>query len=239
MANLYLDRERQLVGDAPPGRRTPTARAARSGPLPQRLDEQPGDRHRGRQQRHRRAVARRDAGRLRRRCGGAVPTTTASTPSHVYAPLRVGAGAARSTRPARAASAPSTQHTAGTWTASGPPSTPAAAVRRCRRRRRHRSRRPRSRAGSAGGATYVVQPNDSWWSIAAATIGDPARDLAGLAAANGGAAAHAAPRRRALDPRTARRPPAPPTARPAACRRSPATPRWATAGRSCWRGSWR
>jgi hypothetical protein len=37
------------------------------------------------------------------------------------------------------------------------------------------------------GATYVVRPNDSWWSIAAAVLGDPARTWVGLARANGGA----------------------------------------------------
>ncbi|MET0323867.1 MAG: N-acetylmuramoyl-L-alanine amidase [Ilumatobacteraceae bacterium] len=37
---------------------------------------------------------------------------------------------------------------------------------------------------SAG--TYVVQPGDSWWSIAAATIGDPATTWPAVAAANGG-----------------------------------------------------
>lgn len=41
---------------------------------------------------------------------------------------------------------------------------------------------------SAGAAIYVVQPNDSWWSIAAAMIGDPAANWPVLAAANGGAA---------------------------------------------------
>jgi hypothetical protein len=41
-------------------------------------------------------------------------------------------------------------------------------------------------AGSPAG-TYVVQPGDSWWSIAAAALGDPARTWPGLAAANGGA----------------------------------------------------
>jgi N-acetylmuramoyl-L-alanine amidase-like protein/LysM domain-containing protein/putative peptidoglycan binding protein len=37
------------------------------------------------------------------------------------------------------------------------------------------------------GATYVVRSGDSWWSIAAAVLGDPALTWAALAAANGGA----------------------------------------------------
>jgi len=36
------------------------------------------------------------------------------------------------------------------------------------------------------GRTYVVRPDDSWWSIAAATLGDPASTWPVLAAANGG-----------------------------------------------------
>ena len=38
----------------------------------------------------------------------------------------------------------------------------------------------------ASGRTYVVQPGDSWWKIAATTLGDPARTWPVLAAANGG-----------------------------------------------------
>jgi hypothetical protein len=37
------------------------------------------------------------------------------------------------------------------------------------------------------GATYVVRPEDSWWSIAAAVLGDPGRTWPLMAAANGGA----------------------------------------------------
>ena len=37
------------------------------------------------------------------------------------------------------------------------------------------------------GATYVVVPDDSWWSIAAKVLGDPATTWPQLAAANGGA----------------------------------------------------
>lgn len=40
---------------------------------------------------------------------------------------------------------------------------------------------------SPAGTTYVVQPGDSWWSIAIAVLGDPAATWPVLAAANGGA----------------------------------------------------
>ena len=89
-------------------------------------------------------------------------------------PPRVGAERARSTRPARAASAAINRHQLlGHGPSSGPPSTSGRG--RCRHRADPDAAPTSPRRTPPARATYVVQPDDSWWSIAAATLGDPGR----------------------------------------------------------------
>ena len=74
-------------------------------------------------------------------------------------------------------------------------------------------------------ATYVVQRDDSWWSIAAALLGDPARTWPVLAAANGGP-------QRVLHPGDVLTVPAPDGTRGGRRRRHPTVPRRGPPGRS-------
>src|SRR5262249_48632377 len=43
-----------------------------------------------------------------------------------------------------------------------------------------------AKPAAPAGNTYVVQPGDAWWSVAAKTLGDPAHNWTVLADANGG-----------------------------------------------------
>ena len=172
-----------VLGDG--GRRHEHQRQGRSArPAPGGLGQQPGDRHRGRQQRDRRAVARHDAGLRTSPASPPWPTSTASrravcTPTSSGPPVADRPGRPEPVRHDQRQ--PVLEH----GRSSGPPSRPAATGAP----RRPRRSTDRVRAGDAGDderGTYVVQPGDSWWSIAAATIGDPATTWPTVAAANGG-----------------------------------------------------
>ena len=93
------------------------------------------------------------------------------------------------------------------------------------------------RVSATAGATYLVVPGDAWWSIAAKTMGDPAKSWPLLAEANGGSGRVLRPGDVLTIPGGGAGAGEATAAGAGTAPRSPVTPSGAITGRWCWPGS--